>query len=136
MQPTANLTPEVPRLLLMRWEGIEFWAPSLCERDRLRLNEVKSAIDDLKAAADLAACKAAFDHLAVVSRCVGNELRAFSGDKSQSQLWRARHIANLLEGIEDESTAASASADQWALFPGPTKEGHPALRPDARNLVR
>lgn len=148
MRSTAFLPPEIPRLLLMRWEGIEFWGPSLCERDRVLLGDVRRAIDDLKhliaahrgtapanelPAADRQACQAAFDHVCIVSRRVGNELRGFAKDKTQSQLWRGRHIAHLLEGIEDESRAAASSQGQGGNTPRPTKEGHPALQPDARN---
>jgi hypothetical protein len=117
-QPAAL---EIPRLLLMRWDGIEFWERNLCERDRTSLKDVKRAISDLKIVVDgfrgsaptatgFNTCKAAFDRVAKVSRRVGNDLRTSSDDKSQTQLWRGKHIANLLEGIEDESTAASDAA--------------------------
>jgi len=142
MQSTVLCPPEIPRLLLMRWEAIEFWERNLCERDRVSLGDVRKAIDALKivldgwrrsapaatteadVAAGLEACKAAFASVSKVSRKVGNDLRSLSSERSQSQLWRGRHIAHLLDGIEDESTAASDAA---------MKEGHPALRPDARN---
>lgn len=144
--------PEIPRLLLMRWEGIEFWERNLCERDRGSLNDVRRAINDLKnvvddfrysvsisttageIAARFDACNTAFDHVSKVSRSVGNDFRTLSGGKTQSQLWRGRHIAHLLDGIEDESSAASAAAAQSGSRFKATKEGHPALRPDARNF--
>ena len=138
--------PEIPRLLLMRWDGIEFWERNLCERDRGSLNDVRQAIDDLKyvvdgyrysvsisttaaeKAARFDACMTAFDHVSKVSRRVGNDLRTISGGKTQSQLWRGRHIAHLLDGIEDESTAASTAAGESGARFKATKEGHPALR--------
>ncbi len=144
--------PEIPRLLLMRWDGIEFWERNLCELDRGRLNDVRRAINDLKnvvdeyrysvsistpageIAARFDACKTAFNHVAKVSRSVGHDLTTLSGGKTQSQLWRGRHIAHLLDGIEDESAAAAAAAVQSGSRFDATKEGHPALRPDARNL--
>jgi hypothetical protein len=113
----------------MRWDGIEFWERHLCERDQRNLNDVRQAINDLKHVFDGyrqspagtahgmvgfdGACKAAFDRVSKTSRRVGNDLRLTSSDKNQSQLWRGKHIAHLLEGIEDESTAASAAAAQF-----------------------
>lgn len=151
MQSAKPFPPEIPRLLLMRWDGVEFWERNLCERDRASLGDVRKAIHDLKnvlgglhrlsatvstageMAAGLAAFQAAFDHVSKVSRKVGHDLRMQSSDKSQSQLWRGRHIAHLLDGIEDESAAASAAIGQSSSMCN-AKEGHPVLRPDARNL--
>ena len=150
MEPLGGraVLPEIPRLLLMRWDGIEFWKPTLCERDLRSLTHVRNAIDDLKqavarrptdTAADLAArcdaCQAAYDRLSHVSRRVGNDLRTPCADKSPNQLWRARHIAHLLDGVEDESVAASVEAAQCRSRYKAAKEGHPSSPPDARNLV-
>lgn len=126
---TQAAAAQIPRLLLMRWDGIEFWERHLCERDRRSLDDVRQAISHLKhvvqacqeefrtgpagkAAASTDTCKAAFDHVAQVCRRVGQELRTQPGDKSQTQWWRGKHIAHLLDGIEDESIAASASTIQ------------------------
>jgi hypothetical protein len=120
-QPAA---PEIPRLLLMRWDGVEFWERNLCERDRTSLKDVKRAIGTLKIVVDgyrgsaptasgFDACKIAFAHVAKVSWRVGNDLRMSAYDKNQTQLWRGKHIAHLLEGIEDESTAASDAAAEF-----------------------
>lgn len=126
---TPAAATQIPRLLLMRWDGIEFWERHLCERDRQSLDEVRKAISHLKnvvqachpesptgrtgqAAAGPDTCKAAFDHVAQVCRRVGHELRTQPGDKSQTQWWRGKHIAHLLDGIEDESLLASASTIQ------------------------
>jgi len=129
-RPGAQPAPEIPRLLLMRWDGIEHWERNLCERDRRSLNEVREAINDLKkvvdgcrqsspaatageTAAGFDACKAAFVRVSKVSRKVANDLRVGSDDKTQTQLWRGKHIAHLLDGVEEESSGASAEAAQF-----------------------
>ena len=126
-RPGAQPAPVIPRLLLMRWDGIEHWERNLCERDRRSLNDVREAINDLKkvvdgchqssaattpaeTAASFDACKAAFARVAKVSRKVGNDLRMGSDDKTQTQLWRGKHIAHLLDGVEEESSGAAAGA--------------------------
>lgn len=125
----AQPAPEIPRLLLMRWDGIEHWERNLCERDRRSLNEVREAINELKkvvegfrqsssaatageTAAGFDACNAAFVRVSKVSRKVGNDLRVGSDDKTQTQLWRGKHIAHLLDGVEEESSGASADASR------------------------